>query len=415
VKVARSSVLLLAVVLAGCSLAGDITPPPALATAQAAETLPPVPTETAASPAVPSAPMAGTAFPAQPGTIRGVVTNGTPGGSIPGGIEVLLSGFDDEQEAFQQTTTTADDGTYVFNDVPAVSGRIYGVTVAYKDVPYYSDGTYLAEDEAPPDLPVTIYDTTTDPAVLSIERLHVLFDFASAGEVQVIELWVVSNSGDRTVVAAPERGVIEVSLPEGAADLAFEDGSSADRYIQTAGGFGDTQPVVPGQGTSQFIFSYRLAYDGSLTFSRPSDLPISAVVVLLPQNGVTAQGAGLRDLGAQEMSGQAVRTYEGGGIPAGQALEIELSGDPEADLASGSAGGSTSTVIGLAVLAALLIMAGWWWFRPRVRPARIEDRTEALVDAIAGLDDALDAGRIDAAEHRQRREALKQRLRERMR
>ena len=413
-KVAGSSVLLLALLLAGCSLAGDITPPPALATAQAAETLPPVPTETAASTAVLSTPVIGTASPAEPGTIQGVVTNGTPGGSIPGGIEVLLSGFDDEQETYQQTTTAAD-GAYIFTDVPAVLGRIYGVTVAYKDVPYYSDGTSLAEDEAPPDLPVTIYDTTTDTAVLSIERLHVLFDFASAGEVQVIELWVVSNSGDRTVVAAPERGVMEVSLPEGAADLAFEDGSSADRYIQTAGGFGDTQPVVPGQGTSQFIFSYRLAYDGSLTFSRPSDLPINAVVVLLPQNGVTAQGAGLRDLGAQEMSGQAVRTYEGGVIAAGQALEIELSGDPGAESASGSASGSTSTVIGLAVLAALLIAARLWWFRPRVRPARTEDRTEALVDAIAGLDDALDAGRIDAAEHRQRREALKQRLRERMR
>lgn len=414
-KAPRTGALLLALLLAGCSLAGDITPPPALATAQAAETLPPVPTETAASLAVPSAPVAGTASPAEPGTIRGVVTNGTPGGLVPGGIEVLLSGFDDEQEAYQQTTTTADDGTYVFTDVPAVSGRIYGVTVAYKQVSYFSDGTHLTEDEAPPDLPVTIYDTTADPAALSIERLHVLFDFAAAGEVQAIELWVVSNSGDRTVVAAPERGVIEVSLPEGAADLAFEDGSSADRYIRTADGFGDTQPVVPGQGTSQFIFSYWLAYDGSLTFVRPSDLPIDAVVVLLPQNGVTAQGAGLQDVGVQEMSGQAVRTYEGGAIPAGQALEIELSGDPEAASASGSAGGSTSTVIGSAVLAALLMVAGVWWFRPRVRPARTKDTTEALVDAIAGLDDALDAGRIDAAEHRQRRDALKQQLRERMR
>ena len=31
------------------------------------------------------------------------------------------------------------------------------------------------------------------------------FDFTSAGEVQVIELWIVTNSGDRTVVAEPGR------------------------------------------------------------------------------------------------------------------------------------------------------------------------------------------------------------------
>jgi len=37
------------------------------------------------------------------------------------------------------------------------------------------------------------------------------------------------------------------------------------------------------------------------------------------------------------------------------------------------------------------------------------------VDAIADLDDALDARRIDAVEHRKRRDVLKQQLRERMR
>jgi hypothetical protein len=414
VKAARSSALLLALVLAGCSLAGDVTPPPALATAQAAETLPPVPTETLASTAVPSTLVTGPASPAEPGTIRGVVTNGTPGGSITGGIEVRLSGFDEEQETYQQSTTTADDGTYVFTGVPVVADRVYGVTVAYESVLYFSDGTHLTENEAPPDLPVTVYETTTDTAALSIERLHVLFDFSVADQVQVIELWVISNSGDRTVVAETESGIIQVSLPEGASDLAFEDGSSDDRYVQTTDGFGDTEPVIPGKGTSQFIFSYWLAYDGSLTFSRPSDHPIDAVVVLLPQNGVTAQGAGLQDLGAQEMSGQAVRTYEGGAIPAGQALEIELSGDPEGEAASGDTGGSTSTMVGLAVLGVLLIVIGLWWFRPRVRPARTADTTEALINAIASLDDALAAGRINAAEHRKQREALKRRLRERM-
>jgi hypothetical protein len=206
----------MAFVLAGCSLAGDITPPPALATAQAAETLPPAtvaPTETAETPAIPSPTVSGTAFPAEPGTIRGVVTNGTPGGLVPGGIEVLLSGFDEDQETYQQSTTVADDGTYVFTDVPAVEGRIYGVTVAYGAVLYYSEGEYLTEDGTAPDLSVTVYETTTDTAALSIERLHVLFDFSVADQVQVIELWVVSNLGDRTIVAAPSRGIIEVSLP----------------------------------------------------------------------------------------------------------------------------------------------------------------------------------------------------------
>jgi hypothetical protein len=172
---------------------------------------------------------------------------------------------------------------------------------------------------------------------------------------------------------------------------------------------------VPGTGTSQFIFSYWLPYDGSLSFLRPSGFPIGAVVVLLPPNGVTAVGPGLQDLGAQEMGGQAVHTYEGRAIPAGQALEIELNGQPQADSSTaGGVGGWTNIAIGLGTLAVLLIVAGLWWFRPHVRPSRAEDTTEALLSAIADLDDALDAGRIDAAKHRSRRDALKEQLRERM-
>jgi len=357
------------------------------------------------------------------GTIRGTVTNGSPGGDLPGELEITLSGFDGEQVAYNQSASVAADGGYTFSDVPVVAGRIYGVTVAYQDVLYFSDGAHLTADLATLDMPVTVFDTTTDAAALTIERLHVLFDFSVADQVQVIELWVVSNGGERTVVAEPSRGILEVSLPEGAADLGFEDGSIGDRYILTADGFGDTQPVVPGSGTSQFIFSYRLPYDGKLTFRQASRHPIQAVVVLLPQNGVTAEGGGLQDQGAQQMGGQAVHSYAGGAIAAGQALEFELSGRPQTVLSSTGTGGWTNTAIGLAVLGVLVILGGLWWFRPSARSDRRsrvddtpgEDQTEALLSAIAELDDALDAGQIDAAEHRTRRETLKRRLRDLMR
>ena len=356
-------------------------------------------------------------------TIQGTVTNGSPGGDLPGDLEITLSGFDGELEGYQQSSRVAADGRYAFTDVPVVAGRIYGVTVAYQDVLYFSDGAHLTGDLAPLDMPVTVFDTTTDAAALTIERLHVLFDFSAADQVQVVELWVVSNGGQHTVVAEPSRGILEVSLPEGAADLGFEDGSIGDRYLLTADGFGDTQPVVPGSGTSQFIFSYRLPYTGSLTFRQPTRHPIQAVVVLLPQNGVTAEGGGLQDQGQQQMGGQGVHSYSGGAIAAGQALEFELSGRPQTDASSTGTGGWTNTAIGLAVLGVLVILGGLWWFRPSARSGRRDqvaaspgaDQTEALVRAIAELDDALDAGQIDADEHRTRREALKLRLRDLMR
>ena len=346
------------------------------------------------------------------------MANGTSGGALPPGLEVILTGFDGEQEVYRQTTPVAADGSYAFDGVPVVAGRIYGATVAYGDVLYFSEGAHLTGDGAPLDLPVTIHDTTTDPSTLSIERLHVLFDFSVPDRVQVLELWVLSNTSDRTVVAAPGRGVVEVSLPEGASDLGFEQGSIGERFMLTDKGFGDTQPVVPGTATSQFIFSYVLPYDGQLDFVRPTDYAVNAVVALLPAEGVTAQGGGLQDLGVQQMGGQAVHSYTSGAIAAGGALEMEISGKPQA---GGQAGSNSlpNVAIGLGVLGSLLIVAGLWWFRPRrgrgSEGAPAEADPERLVGELAALDDAFAAGGMEESVYRARRDSLKRALRERMR
>jgi mono/diheme cytochrome c family protein len=356
------------------------------------------------------------------GVIRGKVTNGTPGGSLPDGLQVTLSGFDGDAEAYSQTADLASDGTFAFADVPAVAGRIYGATVSYGDVLYFSEGAHLTGDGKPLDLPITVFETATDPSGLRVERLHVLFDFSIPEAVQVLELWVLSNESSLTIVAAPQRGAVEVTLPEGATELAFEDGSVGDRYILTETGFGDTQPIVPGTATSQFIFSYRMPYNGRLSFRQPTNYAINAAVVLLPSEGVTAKGTGLQDLGVQQMGGQAVRDYSAGAIAAGAALEFEISGRPRSAATGTAPSRWTNVIIGLGVLGGLLILAGLWWFRPsamanrRRAPRPVgEDETDRLLGAIAELDDAFTAGKLDGASYRARREDLKRALRERMR
>ena len=94
------------------------------------------------------------------GVIRGQVMNGTPGGSLPDGVEVTLAGFDGDAEAYSETVALAEGGTYAFADVPAVPGRIYGATVSFGGVLYFSDGAHLAGEAEPLELPVTVYDTT---------------------------------------------------------------------------------------------------------------------------------------------------------------------------------------------------------------------------------------------------------------
>jgi hypothetical protein len=356
------------------------------------------------------------------GTVGGRVTNGTAGASLPPGLEVILTGFDGEQEVYRQTAAVGSDGSYAFSDVPAAAGRVYGATVSYAGVLYFSAGAHLAGDGTPLDLPITIHDTASDATGLSVERLHLLFDFSIPDRLQVLELWVLSNASDRTIVAAPGGGVVDVELPEGASALGFEDGAIGDRFVLTDNGFGDTQPVVPGTATSQFIFSYRLPYDGRLDFRRPTDHAVEAVVVLLPAEGVTADGNGLQDLGVQTMGGQAVHSYASGAIAAGEALELRLSGRPNAEAGAGSSSGLANVAIGLGVLGILVLAAGLWWFRPAGgrRPAR-EHRPlavsegERLISEIAALDDAFAAGGMEESAYRARRESLKRALRDRMR
>ncbi len=66
---AAATLIVLTFVLAGCSLAGDITPPPGLATAQAAATVPPAtlaPTDSGVVTAGPATPAAAPTLPAVP-------------------------------------------------------------------------------------------------------------------------------------------------------------------------------------------------------------------------------------------------------------------------------------------------------------------------------------------------------------
>ncbi len=354
------------------------------------------------------------------GTIKGQVINGTPGGTVPAGLQVTLHGFDGNTSALTLTTTADANGAYAFDKVPAVSGRIYGLTTEYKGTVYYSQGSHITDPSQPVDLPLKIYESTTDTAQISVERIHVLLDFSTPGVVQVIELWILSNGGDRTVAAVPGKGVINIDLPDGATNLSFQDGSLGDRYLQTDKGFADTEPIPPGSSTTQTVFTFNLPYDRRLEFSQPTGYPVTAVIALVQAGGPTLSGDGLQDSGTQAVSGQSVHTYSHGPIAAGGALALTVSGAPGTGPGASTGGTSTTDIlIGVAILGLALIVAGVWWYRsirkvdedeePPDDELEAEDR-ESLLRAIAALDDDFAHGKVDEEPYRRRRELLKREL-----
>lgn len=279
------------------------------------------------------------------GTVTGQVRNGTAGAGAPPDLEVTLHGFDGDQEVHTESTSVGADGNFIFEGLGPVLGRAYVVTTDYQGVLYAIDIGELPLDSAELDLPLTIYETTSETAAVQVSRLHLLFDFPAEDVAQVVELWLLSNLGDRTVYGGDE-GVIEVALPEGATGLSLDGGTVGDRFELTSTGFRDRRELIPGENTSELVFSYNLPYDGSLEIVRQPSYPVAATVAMVSGDGPQIVGEGFTDMGLRQISGASLHSYERGPAQAGEEIALTIRGRPSAG--AGSASGVQPVVFGAA-------------------------------------------------------------------
>ena len=98
-------------------------------------------------------------------------------------------------------------------------------------------------DPATPNLnlQITVYDSTSDVSLLTTDRVHILFDFSDPQNVNVVEVFIISNPSKQAVVApTPDGTVVTFPLPQGYTNLQFQDGGLGDRYVEVSQGFADT-------------------------------------------------------------------------------------------------------------------------------------------------------------------------------
>jgi mono/diheme cytochrome c family protein len=360
------------------------------------------------------------------------LVNGS-GGDVPSDLEVMLYGFDNMQMAYTQTLQGGENGSYLFADVELVEGRAYLAAVDYQGSTYGSDVAVVEDASQMLTLPVVIYETMTDTSVLTTDRIHIFFDFVEEGSVQVSELFIISNPTDRAVVSEEEGGpVVLFSLPEGATNLEFQDGSMGERFIPTVDGFADTLRVAPGFGEYQVLFAFELPYDRSLDFIQQIGLSANALVILLPDIGVRVKSDSIQDEGTQDVQGTPYLMYSGDGLSAGSTLTLNLSGRPKLGGATLTASDSQSNlIIGIGGLGLALIIAGIWLYvrsRRELDEAAVLDAefteedeldtgsamqdSETVMDAIITLDDMYQSGDLPEEAYLQRRLELKARLKE---
>lgn len=365
------------------------------------------------------------------GSVTVQLINGS-GGDAPSDALVTLYGFDDMQNTYSETLSLGEGGVYTFTNVLMPEGRVFLARSDYASGIYGSD--IVTADPNTPDLklPITVYDTTTDVSILTTDRVHIFFDFTDPQNVQVIEVFIISNPSKHAVVSpTPDGSVVSFPLPQGYTNLQFQDGSIGDRYLEISQGFADTMTVNPGVGQYQVIFAFQMPYNRELHFIQPMALPTSAVVVMVPDNGVKLTSAMLEVGGTRDYQSTTYRMYNGSSLLAGSALDFRLSGNPKQAASSlFTAGTAQNLAIGLGGFGLVLVGVGVWLFLRNPRKLAFKrsaigtepsstfsdvvvssEDENTLMDAIIALDDQYHTGNLPQEAYLERRAVLKEKLR----
>ena len=371
-------------------------------------------------------------------TVTGVITNGTAGAANPAaGLKVNLHSFNPQDNlgnVTTLTTTLSADGSFTFANVATQTGWEMAASTEYNGVLYSSSLSTVAAGPlaGTVSLPVTVYETTTETTTVRVEQMHVFFDF-STGNLGVVELYILTNSGDRAVVNPS--GTVEFALPAGATDFQVQGELEGVDYVRTALGFAETKPIAPGVGMAQILLSFNLPYSGQLDFAQALLRPVSAVGVLVPENGVKLTSSLLQDEGVQNMQSNPYRVYGATDLQPGSSLSFQLSGQPSSVVPTpGTSGGAANSAapggfdsrslgIGIGVLGIVVVIVGVWFYRRQgqagAAPGKTREPAEPLseddlIQTIADLDDDFEAGEVEAPVYERRRAKLKAQLMELM-
>lgn len=354
------------------------------------------------------------------GVISGTVTNGTTGAAMAD-LEIELGIFDSTSLLEQRTTRTDAAGFYQFAELSTDPTLIYASRVVYPaGMPYSSDFVSFEDGATGIDLSMAVYETTTDGSGVRAERVHFIVEFAG-GSAQVAELLVFSLDGDRTYVGDGS-AVLRFTLPAGAQALSIDGADDAGRFEVTADGFVDKLGLPPGQSVRQVLYRYSLPFtDGKLDLVRSLPYPAVNVNALVTDIGQQVSSDQLASLGLRETQMGNYYNLSAQNIPAGQTIALRMTGlsaTASGAMTAESAGGTGSAVprpllfglIGLAAAgaAALVLLP---LRRKRATPsAAAPSEREALIDALAQLDLAFEAGDLTESAYRDQRLRLKAQL-----
>jgi mono/diheme cytochrome c family protein len=373
------------------------------------------------------------------GTIFGSLSNGTTGESLADTVVTLRAFTPDFVQTLTLTTTTDAGGNYRFDVSDIEPDWVFIAGASHQELSFSSAADQLDRQLPTLELPIEVYERSTDASAINLGQLHVVLEFAE-DRLRVNELYIFNNNQNAVFVGEsgdPARGTVEIALPAGAENLSFQRAFGsldsflpANDFVPTERGWADPLPLRPGPGALNLLVRYELPYRSGMTVAHPVFYDTASSTIILPDAGVSVTGPSWVEQPPQQFGqGDTFRNYSRATIPAGEPVTIQLQGRPR--LVSGAEGTALNRNMTVELLiggAAFLLAVGagiivWRSWRGRREvdeewgsvvdsavAGETRDTQEALLKTIAELDDAYEAGQIEEAAYQRQRAELKQRL-----
>ncbi|GIW11125.1 MAG: hypothetical protein KatS3mg061_2182 [Dehalococcoidia bacterium] len=365
------------------------------------------------------------------GTLSGRVTDGSADRAPVAGLTVTLLPVSNTGPGQRQQTTTGPDGSYHFSGLNTASGQFYVVWTEYEGARFQEGPLQFAPGSSTLTQDLTVYTPTeNDPGLRVLRNAIVIVPAPAQRQLTVLQLVDLENPSSQAWVGRPVgqgRQTLRFGLPASARGLQVLAGLQVNAVVQTADGFADTLPVSP--GGREVVFQYLVDYlDNGILFTLPVHYPTEQVRVLLADGDWRLTADGLRPAGMVEQGGQRFQQYQGERFAAGQEIRLVIQGAgltgqvlDDRTLVTAGVGGAIALVTTLAVAVPLLRRR-----RRQVSPGKRRvasappgatrppepraDEREALIAAIADLDDRHEAGELNDEEWQRLRAAKKEAL-----
>lgn len=333
------------------------------------------------------------------GVIEGRVVSGTTGRAQPGVRLTLTTGTEDGDNRRVATARSDAKGRYRFTRLETGADRFYALDARFRGGLFAGRPVSLPSDtQERPVITSTlrVWDTTTDPEVIRVERDN-LFVVPNDTGVGVIESVTVHNESDAAYIGRGAAMVGEEAsgasvafpLPPGASGInVYESELDIPDLVEVDQGFAATVAFPPGR--TRTTFSYVLTGEGgTFDLSRPSFYPTAELSIYAAEP---------LEVRSNRLEPQDAVTLEDKTYARWSTSEPIAAGDPLQAIAVANASISVAPL--LATIGAILavgIGAGWALTRRRRRTPVVPavSNRDRLLEEVAALDIAFEAGEID--------------------